>query len=199
MTYRKRALALRMPRGMSEAAAAEFDKIREAVRRCDASDAAPTVAHVCKFTSVSRLAVADSDLPVPMSHPDGSSTNVILGIARVLSGTLRTDGAEYYAFGPRYEWKEDGKDRVPKQRIRCYLLMGSSFVKVDCVPAGHVCAVYNLEHLQWKTVTLCDQLECMPLRGFDFGLQPLVKVNVEPLLASGESDCLYCSMCHENP
>jgi ribosome assembly protein 1 len=64
--------------------------------------------------------------------------------------------------------------------------MGSSFIRVDSVPAGHICAIYNLEALQLKTVTLSDRRGCMPLRGFDFGLQPLVKVNVEPVSASGK-------------
>lgn len=98
---------------------------------------------------------------------------------------------EYYTFGPCYEWN----GVVHKQWIRCYLLMGSSFVKVDSVPAGHICAVYNLEQLQLKTVTLCDKIECMPLRGFAFGLQPLVKINVEPVLASGELDTQNHIIC----
>jgi ribosome assembly protein 1 len=186
--YRRRALSLRPSKSMPEAVRAEFAKIQRAVRRCDASNGAPTVAHVCKFASVSRFSVTDTGLPsVAMQNADGGSANLIMGIARVLSGTLRTDSVEYYAFGPKYDWNnEETKINVPKQRIRCYLLMGSSFVKVDCVPAGHVCAIYNLEQLQLKTVTLCDRLECMPLRGFDFGLQPVVKVNVEPVLSSGE-------------
>jgi ribosome assembly protein 1 len=162
----------------------ELAKIQEAVRKCDASNTAPTVAHVCKFTSVHRSSVTDPDLPPVSVDADAGSSNMIMGIARVLSGTLRAEDAEYFTFGPRYDYK-DGND-VPKQRIRCFLLMGSSFVKVDSVPAGHICAIYNLEQLQLKTVTLCDRVECMPLRGFDFGLQPLVKVNVEPVLASGK-------------
>ena len=52
--------------------------------------------------------------------------------------------------------------------------MGSSFIRVNSVPAEHICALYNLEVLQLKTVTLCDRRGCMPLRGFDFGLQSLV-------------------------
>ncbi|KAL7517830.1 hypothetical protein ACHAWX_002718, partial [Stephanocyclus meneghinianus] len=189
--YRRTALSLRAPQSMPESVRAEFNKIHDAVRRCDASNEAPAVAHVCKFASVSRFSVADSNLPsASMQNADVGPANLIMGIARVLSGTLRTDSVEYYAFGPKYDWSAQAKDTVPKQRIRCYLLMGSSFVKVDCVPAGHVCAIYNLEHLQLKTVTLCDRLECMPLRGFDFGLQPLVKVNVEPVLASGELESI---------
>jgi ribosome assembly protein 1 len=58
--------------------------------------------------------------------------------------------------------------------------MGSTFVRVDEVPAGHLCAVYNLEDIQLKTVTLSDSLHCMPMRGLERGARPLVKVNVEP-------------------
>ena len=145
------------------------------------SEHVPTVAHVCKFTSTNRSSVTDSDLPPLPPDADPSSSNMIMGIARVLSGNLRTEDVEYYMFGPRYK---NGNSNIPKQRIRCYLLMGSSFVRVNSVPAGHICAIYNLEGLQLKTVTLCDRRDCMPLRGFDFGLQPLVKVNVEPVSAS---------------
>ena len=52
--------------------------------------------------------------------------------------------------------------------------VGSSFIRVNSVPAGHICAIYNLEVLQLKTVTLCNRRGCMPLRGFGFGLQLLV-------------------------
>lgn len=180
--HRKRILTLQIPKSMAETDendtghVEQLSQIQEAVRQCNPENV-PTVAHVCKFLSTSRSAVTDpelADLP--------PSTNMILGLARVLSGNLRTADVEYYTFGPRY----DGVDRtnIPKQRIRCYLLMGSSFIQVETVPAGHICAIYNLEALQLKTVTLCDRKECMPLRGFDFGLQPLVKVNVEPVSAS---------------
>ncbi len=74
----------------------------------------------------------------------------------------------------RYNGCGGNHDIVPRQRIRCYLLMGSSFIRVNSVPAEHICALYNLEVLQLKTVTLCDRRGCMPLRGFDFGLQSLV-------------------------
>ena len=181
--YRHRALALQIPRTMSDPTFQEFTNIQEAVRNCDPSDGGPTVAHVCKFASIPRSAVTDPGLPPLPIDADAASSNMLMGIARVLSGVLRTEHIDYYTFGPRYDWNGN---EVPKQKIRCYLLMGSSFVKVDSVPAGHICAIYNLEQLQLKTVTLCDKIECMPLRGFAFGLQPLVKVNVEPVLASGE-------------
>jgi len=186
LNYRTRALALQNLRNTTDTVQTiqEFKTIQEAVRQCNPSEDVPTVAHVCKFTSTNRSSVTDSDLPPLPSDADPSTSNMIMGIARVLSGNLRTEDVEYYIFGPRY--KNGNSSNIPKQRIRCYLLMGSSFVRVNSVPAGHICAIYNLEGLQLKTVTLCDRKECMPLRGFDFGLQPLVKVNVEPVSASGE-------------
>jgi len=186
LNYRTRALALQIPRTLDDADATSvtmegFKNIQEAVRQCNPGDDVPTVAHVCKFTSTNRSSVTDPDLPPLPPDADPSNSNMLMGIARVLSGNLRTEDAEYYTFGPRYNGR---KSDSPKQRIRCYLLMGSSFVRVNSVPAGHICAIYNLEALQLKTVTLCNRRECMPLQGFDFGLQPLVKVNVEPVSAS---------------
>ena len=188
LNYRTRALALQK-NTQSDAqdnnnGEEEFKNIQEAVRQCNPGDDVPTVAHVCKFTSTNRSSVTDPDLPPLNPDADPSSANMIMGIARVLSGTLKTEDVEYHMFGPRYTGLNCDNDDVPKQRIRCYLLMGSSFVRVNSVPAGHICAIYNLEALQLKTVTLCDRRECMPLHGFDFGLQPLVKVNVEPVSAS---------------
>ncbi|KAL7541628.1 hypothetical protein ACHAXR_012190, partial [Thalassiosira sp. AJA248-18] len=182
LNYRTRTLALQTPTTTPSSTMEGFKTIQEAVRQCNPGDDTPTVAHVCKFTSTNRSSVTDPDLPPLPPDADPSSSNMIMGIARVLSGILRTEDVEYYMFGPRHN--NASEDNIPKQRIRCYLLMGSSFVRVNSVPAGHICAIYNLEALQLKTVTLCDRRECMPLHGFDFGLQPLVKVNVEPVSAS---------------
>jgi len=182
--FRTRALALRDQDGGSSDNDSEFKRIQESVRHCKLGEDVPTVAHVCKFTSTNRSSVTDADLLQLPLGSDPSSANMIMGIARVLCGTLRTEDIEYHMFGPRYTKSNDLNNAVPKQTIRCYLLMGSSFVRVSSVPAGHICAIYNLEGLQLKNVTICDTMNCMPLRGFDFGLQPLVKVNVEPVLAS---------------
>jgi ribosome assembly protein 1 len=64
--------------------------------------------------------------------------------------------------------------------IQLHLLMGLSFVLVEEVPAGHLCAIKNLENIPYKTTTLCDSAHGMPPRGFtNQGMRPLVKVNVE--------------------
>lgn len=164
---RTHALALREP----PTTLPEFEKVQTAVAECNPEGLA--VAHVCKFLSTDRANIRDVDLP------SSDDKHVIVGLARVLSGTLRT-GQEYYWMGPKHQYGTIQE----KKAIRLYLLMGSSFVLVDEVPAGHICAVYGLEELQLKTVTLCDSPDAMPLKGLDRGLRPLVKVNVEPVSAS---------------
>jgi ribosome assembly protein 1 len=99
---------------------------------------------------------------------------MILGLARVLSGRLKT-GNEYFVLGPKHQPDQS----APKRTIRLYLVMGSSFVLVDEVPAGHLCAIQNLEDVQLKTATLCESAHGRPLLGFDRGIRPLVRVNVE--------------------
>lgn len=159
----------------------ELLAIQESVKRCDPSSDAPTVAHVCKFIVTDRNSVTDSGLPSDLGQGDSTEpASIIMGLARVLSGTLRTDDVKYYALGPKHHPRAS----AVRKKVRLYLLMGSSFVKVDSIPAGHICAIYNLEDLQLKTVTLCDSPYGMPIRGFHHGLKPLVKVNVEPESAS---------------
>jgi len=164
---RTRALALK--KDDDATGNAEFNAIWESVRSCDASSSANTVAHICKFMSVDRAHIRDPELEDDNSH-------VILGLARVLSGTLRSE-SEYYVMGPKHSFKDQHK--LVKKSVRLYLLMGSAYVRVNEVPAGHLCAVQNLEDVQLKTATLCDSIHGMPLQGFDQGVRPLVKVNVE--------------------
>eukprot|EP00934_Nitzschia_sp_Nitz4_P000004 Nitzschia sp. Nitz4//scaffold105_size73764//55788//59090//NITZ4_005683-RA/size73764-augustus-gene-0.52-mRNA-1//1//CDS//3329532468//4//frame0 len=154
----------------------EFLPIQEAAKECDVSPESPCIAHICKFMSTDRSHIRDPQLVTGES--DGESPkSVILGLARVLSGRLRT-GEAYHVFGPKH-----GVDQKSVQRtVRLYLLMGSSFVLVNEVPAGHLCAVQNLEDVQLKTATLCDSPFGRPLQGFDRGIRPLVKVNVEAVV-----------------
>ena len=162
---RKRALALTKPQTITE----EFKVIRQAVR--ESAPDGPAVAHICKFISTDRSHVKDHD-------NDSISENLILGLARVLSGTLKVDEL-YFCMGHKHTYGTE----APRRSIRLYLLMGSSFVPVKEVPAGHLCAVYGLEDLQLKTVTLCHNIHGMPLQGFDRGVRPLVKVSLEAVSA----------------
>jgi hypothetical protein len=75
-----------------------FRRIQEATQRCKTGNDVPTVAHVCKFTSMSWAAVNNPNL----AHLPPSA-NILMGLAHVLSRNLRLDDVEYYVFGPRYD------------------------------------------------------------------------------------------------
>ena len=92
--------------------------IQESVRQCNPDNGAPNVAHVCKFTSTGRASVTDPGLPPISPDADAASTNMIMGIARVLHGKL---DVEYHMFGTRYKNIEDMTNAPKKQRIWCYL------------------------------------------------------------------------------
>jgi ribosome assembly protein 1 len=168
-SLRSQALALREPAVVSSA----FERVREAVGQCSIASDAPCVAHVCKFLSTSKLHVRDAEL----TTSDGGNDTLILGLARVLSGRLKTNNS-YYMYGPKHDLEDGGE--LQQRKIRLYLLMGSSFVRIEEVPAGHLCAVYGLEGVSYKTVTLSDSEYCQPLIGFDQVIRPLVKVHIEP-------------------
>lgn len=190
---RTHALALRTPPSHTTNTATsppspEWERIQQAVRTCDASIDSPVVAHVCKFMSTDRILVRD---PLVASLGDTSSSNLLLGVTRVLSGRLTT-GGEYYLLGRDYsflDFEHSSRLPPPKQIVRLYLLMGSSFVLVDEVPAGHLCAIYyNIEAYPMKAVTLCDSVYGMPLKGFQQQVRPLVKVNIETENANDMDD-----------
>lgn len=182
-SMRHRALSLQMPErtAITNAAQEEYSRIAEAVQNCSVAPNAPTVAHVYKFMAAERSQIRDPCLPTNLESHDEDHTSLILGVARVLSGSLKT-GKSYYAMGPKHMHTDS--NIVPKRAIRLYLLMGSSFVLVDEVPAGHLCGVYNLEDTQLKTITLSDSPHGMPLTAMEQGIRPLVKVNVEAQEAS---------------
>mmetsp|Transcript_9380 Transcript_9380/g.23026 ORF Transcript_9380/g.23026 Transcript_9380/m.23026 type:complete len:1096 (+) Transcript_9380:152-3439(+) len=151
----------------------EFEEVKKSVCTCNFSTEAPTVAHICKFMATDQANIRD-----PSSQNDGDDT-IILGLARVLSGRLKT-GNKYYAMGPKHNFMD--VNAIQSRSVRLFLLMGSSFVLVDEVPAGHLCAIQNLENFQYKTATICDSPHGMPLLGFsNLEIRPLVKVNVEAI------------------
>lgn len=160
----------------------EYQKIESCVTQCESKcdPSVATVAHCCKFISSDRGHINDTELFSELDERDecNDDTGIILGIARVLSGSLRSNDVAYFCFGPKYKgMKED--TLPPRKTIRLYLVMGSRFIRVNEVPAGHICAIHGLEELQMKTVTLCSSKLGMPINSFYKGLRPLVKVNLE--------------------
>ena len=181
--FRKNALSLTdQPDALVGEDLEEYQEIQSSVRECKSKEhgSVITVAHCCKFISTDRGHINDAELFADLDQSDEckNDTGIILGIARVLSGSLRSNDDAYYCFGPKYKGlKEDSLP--PTKRIRIYLVMGSRFIRVNEVPAGHICAIHGLEELQMKSVTLCSSKLGMPINSFYQGLQPLVKVNLE--------------------
>ncbi len=190
-TIRKSALSLMNYNGNNQQ---EFAKIEKAVESCNNCNDSPALAHCSKFISTSRAHINDNELFSYLDSMKQLESNendedrndvIILGVGRVLSGVLRSKDVEYYCFGPKYNPVRDSND-ICKKSIRLYLLMGSSYVRVNAVPAGHICAIHGLEELQLKTVTICNLPHAMPLSVVDRGIRPLVKVNVEAKSATGK-------------
>ena len=92
-----------------------FGQLKSAVRVCDVSAEAPTVAHVCKFMAADQSHIRD-----PSSTNDNEDT-VILGLARVLSGRLKT-GNTYNVMGPKHNFNDP--NAMQSRPIRLFLLMG---------------------------------------------------------------------------
>jgi len=166
------------------------------------------MAHVTKFLVTDPSSVTDPKQPASSSNNETNDKHkhkksIIMGLARVLSGTIYSN-QDYHVFGPRYKPTFDDNESTtsttsppPTRNIKLYLLMGSSFIQVPSVPAGHICAIYNLEDLQYKSVTLCNTYDgMMSFGGGTKGLiqeqakrRPLVKVNVEAV-SSADTDRL---------
>jgi ribosome assembly protein 1 len=189
------------------ASALTLESAQKAVYDCD--PASPDmVAFVCKFLATNATHLQDRDLTssdsLSATKPDSP---ILLGLTRVLSGTLETAGrycaASYDGIIINASPNEHNSGGNIQQRttiarrttdpIRLYLLLGSSFVQVDRVPAGHVCAVLGLESAVGSTpATLYSSSSAssdsdgrtlwMPSMQSSFQ-QPLVKVHVEPVRA----------------
>lgn len=168
-----------------------YKSFESALCTCKQSNDVVTYAHVFKFVAVSRRDLNLEPLQGAGSEENTSST-VLLGMTRVLSGVLCSGDVAYTAIGPKLtENENEVSEKRAKRKIQLYLIMGSSFVAVNKVPAGHICAASNLEDLRWRTLTLCDREDGIPLRGVALKSKPLVKVGVAASVPSGESSVLF--------
>ena len=85
---------------------------------------------------------------------------VILGFARLYSGTLRT-GACVFAVLPKYNntleptHPHNAKFRLKVNVEGLYIMMGRELVVVDHVRAGNIFAIRGLEGKVWRNATLC--------------------------------------------
>ncbi|TFK40717.1 P-loop containing nucleoside triphosphate hydrolase protein [Crucibulum laeve] len=127
---------------------------------------------------------------------------VILGFARLYSGTIRT-GMTIYAVLPKYDIaREPTSLHNSKLLIKTtveglYVMMGRELVAVDCVRAGNIFAIKGLEGHVWRSATLCAPGEvgigenpdpvklkyCLiNLGAVNRAAPPIVRVALEPVL-----------------
>lgn len=88
------------------------------------------------------------------------SGEVVLGFARLYSGTIRT-GIGIYCVLPKYNnslgptHPHNLKHLVVARVEGLYVMMGRELVAVGCVPAGNIFAIRGLEGRVWRSATLC--------------------------------------------
>lgn len=101
----------------------------------------------------------DEDKPRPEAEAE-----IILGFARLYSGTIRV-GSKIYAALPKYNsaleptQQSNAKYLVTATVEGLYLMMGKELVAVSSVRAGNIFAVKGLEGKVWRSATLCAPSE----------------------------------------
>jgi elongation factor 2 len=103
---------------------------------------------------------------------------------RVFSGKIST-GQKVRIMGPNYVPGEK-KDLYIKSVQRTVLCMGRRQDAVEDVPCGNTVAMVGLDQFITKTATLTNEKndDCYPLKAMKFSVSPVVRVAVEPKIAS---------------
>ena len=142
-------------------------RAREArVARQAAADAATTAddpANQPASTIIDHAPSAVTEEAGPKADPSDNK-EVILGFARLYSGTIRT-GTSVYAVLPKYSAAFPPNSpqnmkylmRVPVEGL--YVMMGRELIPVDFVRAGNTFAIKGLEGKVWRSATLCAPTE----------------------------------------
>lgn len=138
----------------------------------------------------------------PQETETPTEEEVILGFARLYSGTIRT-GVAVYAVLPKYnaslgpEHPHNTRHIVAVTVEGLYVMMGRELVAVDSVSAGNIFAIKGLEGKVWRSATLCAPSEVgigsMPdvaqskdclinLGGVNRSAPPIVRVALEPVM-----------------
>ncbi|KDR82604.1 hypothetical protein GALMADRAFT_238006 [Galerina marginata CBS 339.88] len=168
-------------------------------------------------TRTARQAQGDGDansqqVPVGMEHnpegqpsealdrPKNNDLEVVLGFARLYSGTIRV-GALMYALLPKYNTDlgpihpSNAKYLLTAKVENLYVMMGRELAPVPQVRAGNIFAIKGLESKVWRSATLCspkeigigedpnpvEQKDCLVnLGSVNRAAAPIVRVALEP-------------------
>ncbi|KAI8897277.1 P-loop containing nucleoside triphosphate hydrolase protein [Globomyces pollinis-pini] len=158
---------------------ADRSTLVNAIQTCDTSDTAPVVAFLSKMFSVSS-----ADLPakaVTRSNEDTEEEEVLIGFARIYSGTIKV-GQSIYILGPKYNAEDPDCDQFKTEIVveRLFLLMGKEMRDLECVPAGNIFGIMGCQTAVLKTATLSTSLICPSLAGVKMEAPPILRVALEP-------------------
>jgi ribosome assembly protein 1 len=153
-----------MPEAKRKPATAE--EMRKRVREArEARAAAATADSDPDGIKTATTALADMKIANSASGQTNTSTEeveaeVILGFARIYSGTLRV-GANVYALLPKYDTARPPSHSANAKHIVAatveglYTMMGRELVAVEAVRAGNVFAIKGLAGKVWRNATIC--------------------------------------------
>ncbi|KAF6757551.1 translation elongation factor 2 [Ephemerocybe angulata] len=109
-----------------------------------------------------RLSRAPSEAPgSPSEDTDGRKPDVLLGFARLYSGSLYV-GSPIYAVLPKYNpaleptHPHNARYLLKAEVEGLYVMMGRELMAVDTVRAGNIFAIKGLEGKVWRSATLCS-------------------------------------------
>jgi elongation factor 2 len=113
-----------------------------------------------------------------------SDSGRFFAFGRVFAGKIST-GSKVRIMGANYVPGEK-KDLFNKAVQRTVLCMGRKQDAVEDVPCGNTCAVVGLDQYIAKTATLTNEgnADCFPMKAMKFSVSPVVRVAVEPKVAS---------------
>ena len=112
---------------------------------------------------VSTLSILD-DAPNDAPDPKQRDKEVLLGFARLYSGTIRV-GSSVYAVLPKYSTglgptqSSNAKYLLTANVEALYVMMGRELIPVEQVRAGNIFAIKGLESKVWRSATLCSPEE----------------------------------------
>lgn len=135
-----------------------------------------------KVLAASDRSLLVTDFETDETVVDGENFEVLIGFARIFSGTLKC-GEEIYLVDQTHDPRLGG---IPtKVQIKhLYLMMGKHLERVEEAPAGNVIGIGGLQSCLTKTATIANTASCPPFNELPILAQPILRVAIEPEEAS---------------
>lgn len=179
------------------------DELRQRVR--DAKEARDTSASVSETPDPPHAAPESPPSIAPGEMSDVfEESEIILGFARLYSGTMRT-GSTIYCVLPKYDASfppnhaRNVAHLIPAKVEGLYVMMGRELIHVDSVRAGNTFAIKGLGGKVYRNATLCApqsigvpegadpvqvQDSLINIGGVTRTVSPIVRVALEPVIPS---------------